>query len=301
MAIRMCRAVCLDVHGVLFERGGKDVPSPEEGAEIGRRNHAECYRQGVQRALGGNVELTIDAQALWENQERAFGIVPHEDSHGRVRHHREFIEAVNLRTLELHFPDLMIHLPDVMKRRIAHTIRKLRRDSLRSYVMYLDMREFFEWVHTRGIPIYLVTGLERKRLRMLMNQCDARVERDLIARVFSASELGANKLSSRFWTEILRHIGVEPHEAIVVGNSMPIDSSCTKVGIPAIILDRGGSQEAFYRPGDAQSRYGIRLLGLGDDIPPRAPFIGFAKTPKELRQWLECLGVRRDNGNGVTA
>ena len=317
MAERICRVVLEDVHGVLIERNVADANPQRDAAAFVRAGllfHAECWQRAIHRILnfappirfagddggeGGSEQGdlvrwtgTIDPQALWETQERAFNEVPRTDCRNRPRHHRDFLKRVNAVTLRMHFPLLAQHLQSVVQRRLASEVWRQRRHSLRTYTLCEDMLAFNRWMLASGIAVHPVTGLDRERLRALIRQCGIPDDvREGFGRSFSAAELGANKLSHRFWEIVLEHCGVPAHELIVIGNSVPIDSSCTETGIAVIMLDRGGLLQRFYRPNGQRTWRGIRLLSFEDDVPPRAPFIAFAETPDDLQRWITRLGL----------
>lgn len=319
MADRICRAVLEDVHGVLIERnveGAHPQRDTDAFVRAGLRFHAECWQRAIYRFLNfappirfagdeeGNdgseqseaVALTgiIDPQTLWETQERAFNEVPRTDGRSRPRHQRDFLKRVNLVTLQMYFPRLAEHVSPIVHRKLASEVWRQRRHSLRSYTLCEDMLTYNRWMLESKLAVHLVTGLDRHRLRLLIQQCGVPEDvQERLSRSFSAGGLGTNKLSRHFWELVLEHCGVPAHELIAIGNSVPIDSSCTEAGIAVLMLDRGGLLQRFYRPNGQQTWRGIRLLTLGDDIPPRAPFIGFAETPLDLQRWIVCLGLPR--------
>lgn len=317
MADRICRAVLEDVHGVLIERnvaGARPQLDSDAFVRAGLLFHAECWQRAIYRFLHfappirfagdaeegsdaeqeGAVALTgiIDPQALWEVQERAFNEVPRTNGRGRPWQQREFLKRVNRVTLQRYFPRLTSHVSTIVQRRLASEVWRQRRYSLRSYTLYEDMLAYNRWMLESELRVHLVTGLDRRRLRALIQQCGIPKDvRERFGRSFSACELGTNKLSRHFWGLVLERCGVPAHEVIAIGNSMPIDSSCTEAGIAVLVLDRGGLLQRFYQPNGQQTWRGIRLLAPGSEIPPRAPFIGFAATPTDLQGWIMQLGV----------
>lgn len=310
---RVVRAIGLDVHGVLVERRVVEPSLKDDPAGIvrqGQRNGFECYLRAIREVVGviplAVRDCTIGddvggaAQELWEVEQRAFETVRVEESKKGEEEaplgHRKFLIQTNAVTLRNAFPQLAQQITDDAKlQRIARAVRRHRRQShlaISPFIAMPDVQGFIQWLRENfGVPVYLVTGLERETLRLLLVACG--IDGDWRGKVsFCANEIGANKLSRRFWDGVLRRLGVPPHEFLVIGNEVPIDATCTLVGIPALIFDRGGIREEYYFGHDRlpKKRYGVPFVGRSaEDVPPRAPFIGFAKSTEELRQWFNLF------------
>lgn len=304
---RICRAVGLDVHGVLVERQvAADIrEKPESIVVAAMEATARCYHQAILDVIGLDVAIDpiildrpsavfpetngdvgdvtrINPAELWRTEQWALENTPHTTG-GQVLRHRDFLVAANMRALRKHFTKLVSQLEDEPIKKIARKIRSLRRLQESDYVMYDDVREFVSWVRTAyGAPLHLVTGQERYRVDNLIKQCA--VDREQLDRIFTAEDLGAHKLNQRFWSQLLKRLGIKPHEFVMIGNEVPIDGACTQEGIPAIIFDRGGIRERYYQNAPHGER--PRFLSLDDEIPPYAPFIAFAKTTEEIKAWL---------------
>lgn len=326
--MRLCRAVGIDVHGVLVERGRLVAESPdplldahvaqltdgarldfdaEESATFVRRRVAECYREAIGNVLGitlGPVE-EIEPQAIWEAEQRAFERVQRAQQHSRrPLGHRKFLTEVNLATLQIYFPRLVQQVGANATRRIARAVRRVWRvrNLETPYLASPRIQELIAWIRTdMQADMYFVTALERDRFRQLMEQCGLQEELASVKRVFCAEDVGANKLSQYFWKRTVRAIGIEPHEFLMIGNEVSIDAACTGAGIPALILDRGGMRRRFYierQNGSTRRTWNrVPLLDIGDPLPVRRPFIGFASTPRALAMWLSRFStahVQRD-------
>lgn len=282
---RTCRAVGLDVHGVLIER---EVPNldkePTAVVRVAQQHAADCCREALQKVIGQDIPVFPDV--LWVHEQWALENTPR-SRNGKTLSHRNFLVAVNRTTLSRAFASLGLNGPQLTQ--IARKIRRLRHQNRVAYAHYPDMRAFLAWVHdTHGAPLHLVTGQESEKVEEHIATCE--VAREHIAGICTAHELGGNKLSRNFWQNLLKRLKLEPHELVMIGNEIPIDAACTQEDIPAIIFDRGGMREQYFRT--SGKRNGVKFISLGDEIPPRAPFIAFAKDTEELKAWLLRIPYR---------
>lgn len=305
MADRTCRAVGLDVHGFIFERGHVDPQDPPETLIMQQREQiAACYRTAIREVLDDGFDFVIDPNALWEMEQRAFEQVHNtrtsqRSPQGRSVTQRHLIEAVNAATIVKLFPRVASMAGQQRLLRVAKRVRALRRTQRMNgtYVLNEDIANLLRWLRTStDASLPLLTGLERRQLtRLIREHVPADLQETLMAHHCCAADLGGNKLSNRYWYAVLQRYHLEPHDLVVVGNSVTIDAACTEVGIPAIIFDRGGMRRTYYlgANGDRGSRYGIPYVHFDDPLPPRRAFIGFAESTDELRRWLERMTLPR--------
>lgn len=286
---RTCRAVGLDVHGVLIEREVPDLEKePAAVVRVAQQHAADCYHEALQKATGQ--DIPVHADVLWMHEQWALDNIPRSRG-GETLSHRNFLVAVNRAALGRAFASL--GLSEQQLTQIACEVRRLRKKNRAAYAHYPDMRTFLAWVHdTHGAPLHLVTGQEPEKVEEHITTCS--VVREHIVAVHTAHDLGGNKLSRHFWKNLLHKLGLEPQDLVMIGNEIPIDAACTQEDIPAIIFDRGGIREQYFRT--SGKRNGVKFIGLDDELPPRAPFIAFAKDTEELKAWLLRIPYRPVSG-----
>lgn len=278
-----------DVHGVLVERKVEGAEEHPERIVLAAQDHAVlCCQDSFEQVLGAGLRPEVDAHELWIAEQRAMELTPYEDK-GKPLRPVQFFVRVNLKTLQIQFPDLMKRFKPIDQMRVARRMRKLRRQDRLPYTMYDDMRAFMHRVYQEhGAVQHLATGKELPRLHTLIKRRQIPVRACHVDKMFSATELAANKLSTQYWGKILYTLGRQAHEVVMIGNEVTIDGACTRAGIAALILDRGGLKQKYFRERGV-TRYGVPYLSLEDDLPPRRAFIGFAQNPNELWSWLERM------------
>lgn len=282
MVNRIIRAVSLDVHGGLFEKvvpGGRVDRVPETG----RQHWAWCFSQAISEALG--TERTFDPLRLWEAMTEVALRAPRVVD-GRVMPQRHYYEDINDFAFAEVAPDLARSLNSRQRRRVARLVRRLHRLDQTGHQLYPDMRELVEWIRTMNLRLYLNTAQEDRRVNQLLEH--HRVPRHWFDGVYTTYRLGFSKVRPEFWEKMLNAIRLEPQEVMVIGNNTVQDTYCTVVGIPALILDRDGVQGRYFTNRGDHLR-GAQFLTRQDPLPPRAAFIGFERSPKQLQWWLQRM------------
>jgi HAD superfamily hydrolase (TIGR01549 family) len=102
--------------------------------------------------------------------------------------------------------------------------------------LFDDVRPFIERC---SLPVYVVTNDDLQYIDLSL--ADKGLE---VAGVISAEMVRANKPHTEILEEALRMAGVEPHEAVLIGDSEASDVPCAQqVGITPILLDRAGKAQ----------------------------------------------------------
>lgn len=278
MPERNLRAILLDGHGGLVEKktaSGDPRLVPQEG----RAFWAWCVESAVRRELG--MAVRVDPMRLWETRCEKELRVPRA-LHGRTLSQRDYFEWVNRLVVETVLKAELSSVPLRQRIKIARLVRKLHRTDHAEHRMYADGREFVKWASAVGLPLFLQTALEDRRVKEMIAR--GHVPESRIQGVFTTQRLGASKLQPEFWQRVLKEIRCAPHETLVVGNNVVQDTYCTEVGIPAIVLDRDGVQERYFRERGQELR-GAPFLRRSDELPPRAPYIAFERSFEGIKWW----------------
>jgi HAD superfamily hydrolase (TIGR01549 family) len=102
--------------------------------------------------------------------------------------------------------------------------------------LFDDVRPFIERC---SLPVYVVTNDDLQYIDRSFADKGLKV-----AGVISAEMVRANKPHTEILEEALRMAGVEPHEAVLIGDSETSDVPCAQqVGITPILLDRAGKAQ----------------------------------------------------------
>lgn len=291
------RAVFGDGHGGIVE---KKTPNddPREVPQVGRAYWAKCFADGFAQVTGETLPGTVDPMRLFEvrieKEIHTPRLIRIRDRAGKRRSEilrpREWYDRINeLVLLEL-FPSLKGELGSQVLRRIARAVRRLHREDLTEHKIYPDGREFLHWVPTKGLRHYITTAQEKLRAQELLDRGNAPWSCFEGGRegLFTTERFGASKMRKEYWIKALAAAKLKSNQVVAWGNNTVQDSSCTMVGIPALILDRDGTQRKYFM-GRGRHLRGVRFVNDPHRMPSRGPFIAFVESPQELMYWITMM------------
>ena len=209
----MIRAVTFDVTGTLLH-------SPRLG-EL----YAEVLsRHGIAVSPGEAGRLV---RLVW--QELACSADPGRD---RFRSHPEGARGFWQRFLER----LAEHLEAPVPSRFAAAELFHRFGTPEAWEVYPEVREVLTALREQGLRLAVISNWD-ERLPLLLERLGLTPFFDAVV---TSSEVGVEKPDGRIFTEALRRLGVEPGEALHVGDS-PLDDveGAIAAGMEAVRLDRG--------------------------------------------------------------
>jgi HAD superfamily hydrolase (TIGR01662 family) len=106
------------------------------------------------------------------------------------------------------------------------------------FEMYEDVPEVLRALHTSGLKIGLISNTERS---LTAFQSHFALE-GLFAAAVSSFDHGYMKPHRSIFEEALRQVAAEPHEAVMVGDSLPADIEGARgLGMRAVLVSRSGA------------------------------------------------------------
>lgn len=293
MAKRELRAVGGDWHGFTVEKVPRDGKS-ESIAQEGREFWARCVTEAA-FLLG--IKLVVDPMKLWRTKCETELRAPRMEG-GRPIRVRTYYETVNYLILRAILRDQkQRNISEVQLRRMAREVRHLHRRDFFVHAMRPDIREFVHWVYDIGLDYFVHTGQDDNRVQAQGLRCNVPWER--ISKVFTTQRLQSNKMTKQFWEQVMAELGLQSWQMVVLDNNAVQGTFCTVLGIPVLVLDRDGERKKFFTQRGPRLRE-APILNDPSQIPPRAAFVAFARTPQEIRDWILAMNpVRQPRLPGV--
>lgn len=129
-----------------------------------------------------------------------------------------------------------LHLP-AFKPLIKRIVAGLE-DSLEHQKPFDDTEAELKKLKKEGYKLGLITNSWKQAFENLDKKCQVRKRFDV---VITSYEAGMIKPDPRIFKLALKQLGVKPHEALMVGDSLPDDVKAARsAGLKAILLDRWG-------------------------------------------------------------
>lgn len=276
-------AVSLDVHGLTLEKKSTAaVLIPQEG----REHWAWCAEEAVLETLG--VSVQVDPDQMARAKMRIELRTPRRRS-GRPLRESRYFEWINELLIREVLPEKLVeHMPLSVARSIAKHMRVFHRSDRNEFTMYPDVRELVEWLRDKKIAITINSGQPRAHVEGMLEA--HRFPMQSIREITTTETAGMSKMREGFWLRVARDAQCDPQEVVILGNNPIQDTMCTRVGSPALLLDRDGfNQKVFFEAKeDTENRLrGTLILRKTDPVPPIASFIEFCSTPEGMRTRLE--------------
>ena len=124
---------------------------------------------------------------------------------------------------------------DASEQLIGGVLNKMQQFNLKQ-VLFDDVVPALTQLKERGLILGLVSNVDRD----ITPLCDELGLSSLLQVVVTSQNAGFNKPQPEIFREALRQAGVEPSEAIYVGDQYQIDVvGASKAGIKGVLLDRG--------------------------------------------------------------